>query len=104
MHVKQLSCQPAIIRRVVDARFMTTAKFKRVFGLRLDRQASLRGDVELGLLGLARHLLASRSGNRLALGGRGNASTAAIAAAAAAVAGVAAATAAVVVEEAAQLA
>lgn len=100
MHVKQLSCQPAIIRRVVDARFMTTAKFKRVFGLRLDRQASLRGDVELGLLGLARHLLASRSGNRLTLGGRGNVSTAAIAA----VAGVAAAIAAVVMEEAAELA
>jgi len=103
MHVKQLSCQPAIIRRVVHARFMTTAKFKRVFGLRLDRQASLRGDVELGLLGLARHLLASRSGNRLTLGGRGNVSTAAIAAAAA-VAGVAAAIAAVVMEEAAELA
>jgi len=100
MHVKQLSCQPAIIRRVVHARFMTTAKFKRVFGLRLDRQASLRGDVELGLLGLARHLLASRSGNRLTLGGRGNVSTAAIAA----VAGVAAAIAAVVMEEAAELA
>jgi len=85
---------------VVHARFIPTAKLKRVFGLRLDRQAGFRSDVELGLLGLAGHLLATvlRGGNRLALGGGNSTATAA------AVAAIAAAIAAVVMEEAAELA
>src|SRR5262245_31058699 len=56
MHVIQLSCQAAEIRRVRDARFIPTVKLKRVFGLRAGGQDGLRGfrGKDLDLLGLVR--------------------------------------------------